>query len=154
MEASHLAPPVLARRPTSNVAGDGPVSPTGGAIAHFRPLGLREVVLGEGCELGDWQRRNSARTLPHCVEQVRISGGVRNLERVAEVAARTAARRHALLGLRRLQGREAAAWDSIRGLCGGVQEFGEEVSALIARAQRRMATSIRVPPTKDDRSAA
>ncbi len=51
-------------------------------LPRFRPLGLREVVLGEGCELGDWQRRNSARTLPHCVEQVRTSGAVRNFERV------------------------------------------------------------------------
>src|ERR1035438_163035 len=125
MEVSHLAPPVLARRPTPNVAGDGPVSPTGGAIAHFRPLGLREVVLGEGCELGDWQRRNSARTLPHCVEQVRISGGVRNLERVAEGRGQNGPHE----GMHFSDSDvykvvEAAAWDSIRGLCGGGQEIG------------------------------
>ena len=137
MEASHLAPPVLARRPTFSVVGDSPVSPTGGAIAHFRPLGLHDVVLGDGCELGDWQRRNSARTLPHCVEQVRAAGAVRNLERVAEGRGSNALHE----GMHFSDSDvykvvEAAAWDSVRGLGGGVQEFVEEVSALIARAQR------------------
>ncbi len=137
MEGRHLAPPVLTRRPTFSVASDSPVSPTGGATAHFQPLGLREVVLGESCELGDWQRRNSVRTLPHCVEQVRIAGGVRNLERAAEGRGQNGLHE----GMHFSDSDvykvvEAAAWDSIRGLCGGVQEFVEEVSALIARAQR------------------
>ena len=140
MEGSHLAPPVLARRPTCSVAGDSPVSPTGGAIAHLQPLGLREVVLEEGCELGDWQRRNSARTLPHCVEQVRTSGAVRNLERVAEGRGQNALHE----GMHFSDSDvykvvEAAAWDSVRGLCGGVQEFVEEVSVLIAPPARMAA---------------
>lgn len=138
MEGRHLAPPVLTRRPTFSVASDSPVSPTGGATAHFQPLGLREVVLGESCELGDWQRRNSVRTLPHCVEQVRIAGGVRNLERAAEGRGQNGLHE----GMHFSDSDvykvvEAAAWDSIRGLCGGVQEFVEEVSALIARSAQR-----------------
>ena len=53
---------------------DGPVCPTGAALGRLRPLGLLEVALDEGWALGDWQRRNSADTLPHCVEQVRRRG--------------------------------------------------------------------------------
>ena len=132
-----MEPPVLERRAAPNVAGDSPVSPTVGAIARFWPLGLREVALGAGCELGDWQRRNSVRTLPHCVEQVRAAGAVRNLERVAEGRGHRAPHEGMPFSDSDIyKVVEAAAWDGVRGLCAEVQEFVEEVSPLIARCQR------------------
>jgi uncharacterized protein len=116
---------------------DGPVCPTGSARGRFRPLGLEEVVLAEGCELGDWQRRNSAKTLPHCIEQLDRSGALRNLERVAE--GRTGEGPHHGLHFSDsdvYKVLEAAAWDTPRGLAAETQAFVEEASGLIARAQR------------------
>ncbi|HMK95934.1 MAG TPA: beta-L-arabinofuranosidase domain-containing protein, partial [Acidimicrobiales bacterium] len=125
--------------PTSTVAepaGLGPVSPTGAAIARFHPVGLGDVVLAGGGALGDWQRRNGARTMPHCVEQVIASGAVGNLEHVAEGAV---GRPHAGMHFSDsdvYKMLEAAAWESIRGLPQEVKEFAERAPQLLARAQR------------------
>ncbi len=129
--------PEGAARTFPGSADGGPVCPTSTALGRFWPLGLRNVVLAEGSVLGDWQLRNSARTLPHCVEQVLASGALRNLQRAAE-------RRHAGAlheGMHFSDSDiykvlEGAAWDSIRGAPAAVAGFADEATGLIERAQR------------------
>lgn len=121
-------------------AGDvvgGPAWPTQTCMGRLRPLGMGEVLLAEGHELGDWQRRNSATTIPHCIDRVIASGAVRNLERVGRVGEAKPAHE----GMRFSDSDvyktlEAVAWDSIRGLAAGVEEFVEGAITAIARAQR------------------
>ncbi len=117
---------------------EGPVSPSISATRSLRPLGLGEVTLAEGFELGDWQRRNSARTLFHCMDQLRRSGAVRNLEQVADGRADQVGHH----GLHFSDSDvykvlEASAWDSLRGSPAEVQEFVDETSDVIRRAQRQ-----------------
>ena len=117
--------------------GEGPVKPTGTAIGRLHPLGLGEIVLAAGHELGDWQRRNSTKTLPHCIDRVVASGAVRNLERVAQ--GRGGEVPHEGMHFSDsdvYKVLEAVAWDSRRGLSGGVEDFAEEGAAVVARAQR------------------
>lgn len=132
-----LSKPMPDQVPGGGRGPDGPVWPTSGAVGRLQPLGLGEVVLAEPSELGHWQVRNSTRTLPHCIQQVRASGALGNLRRVAEGA---------LDGMRH-EGMlfsdsdiykviEAAAWDSVRGVSPSVAEFVEEATAVISRAQR------------------
>jgi uncharacterized protein len=119
------------------VSIEGPVSPTSSAWGSLRPLGLLDVTLAEGFELGNWQRRNSRRTIPHCVEQVARSGAVRNLERVAD--RRPGEVQHHGLHFSDsdvYKVLEACAWDSLRGLPTDIHDFVEETSRLIERAQR------------------
>ena len=114
----------------------GPVWPTPAAMGRLSPLGLGEVVLAQGHELGDWQHRNSTRTLPHCVSHVR-SSALANLRRVAEGRDADAPHRgwhfsdsdiYKVL--------EAAAWDSVRESSEVTDEFGHQAADLMARAQR------------------
>jgi DUF1680 family protein len=115
---------------------EGPVSPTSAAVARLHPLGLSEVVLTGGGALGDWQRRNGAQTLPHCVEQARASGAISNLENVWKDGPR---RPHAGMHFSDsdvYKVLEAAAWESVRGLSGGVKEFAEQVPGLLSSVQR------------------
>ena len=119
------------------VTGEGPVRPTRMAISQLRPLGLSEVALSEDGDLGAWQQRNSTKTLPHCVEQVAASGAVRNLQRVAE--GHDGDGRHEGLHFSDsdvYKTLEAAAWDGVRGASDGVEQFIDEVSATLGRAQR------------------
>ena len=116
---------------------EGPVCPSNSARGSLRPLGLGEVTLAEGFELGDWQRRNSARTLPHCIDQVVRSGALRNLEQVAEGRAGEVPHH----GLHFSDSDvykvlEACAWDSLRGFPVETEDFVEKTSGLIGRAQR------------------
>jgi DUF1680 family protein len=60
----------------------GPVQPTSTATAALRPLPLNDVTFAPGSLLGEWQRRNATRTLPHCVSQIDASGAIDNLRRV------------------------------------------------------------------------
>ena len=122
---------------SGSLAGSGPVRPTGAALGRLLPLGLREVVLSEGSPLGEIQRRNSTKTLPHCIEQVVASGALRNLQRVAE--GRQPGSSHEGMHFSDsdvYKVLEAAAWESIRGAPAGVSAFVEEANELIARAQR------------------
>jgi hypothetical protein len=106
-------------------------------MARLRPLGLGEVVLAESGELGGWQVRNSAKTLPYCIEQVMASGAVRNLEHVAEGRSGHAPHEGMHFSDSDIyKVLEAAAWDSVRRLPDGVEQFIEDISALLARAQR------------------
>lgn len=117
--------------------GGGPVSPTSVALGRFWPLGLGEVVLAEGSAFGSWQRRNSTKTLPHCVEQVVASGAVRNLERLAEGRSGEAPHEGMHFSDSDIyKVLEAAAWDSVRGASTQVADFVAEVTGLMERAQR------------------
>jgi DUF1680 family protein len=139
METSQVAPDGLVARSVPTGPRKGPVSPTGSAIGRFSPLGLGEVVLAAGSELGSWQRRNRTQTLPHCIEQLHESGAVRNLQRVAlggysdvphEGMPFSDSDVYKVL--------EAAAWDSsTAALSDRTASFVDEASDLIARAQRQ-----------------
>jgi hypothetical protein len=116
---------------------DGPVCPTRTAWAQLSPLGLGEVTLAEGFELGDWQRRNSTRTIPHCIERVVSSGVVRNLELVAEKRAGEEPHHGLHFADSDISKTlEACSWDSLRGLPPEIEEFVDMASGLMARAQR------------------
>ena len=118
--------------------GDGPVSPTAAAMVRWRPLRLGEVVLSDECELGRWQQRNSTRTLPHCIERLYSSGAMANLERVGAGAGGTEPHRGMHFSDSDVyKVLEAVAWDSRRGLPGGVEEFAGSAVGLISRAQRQ-----------------
>jgi len=113
------------------------VWPTRSAIGSLQPLDMREVVLAEGNILGDWQRRNGAETLPHCIEQVVASGAVRNLERVAQGVRGEAAHEGPHFSDSDVyKTLEAAAWESLRGLSPEAKDFIEEAWSVISRAQR------------------
>lgn len=117
--------------------GDGPVSLTPSALGRWWPLRAQEVALAEGSTLGDWQVRNSAMTLPHCVEQVVAAGALRNLERVAQ--GRRGEGLHEGMPFSDsdvYKVLEAAAWDSLRGTSGVVAGFVTEATDVIERAQR------------------
>ena len=131
-EASGVLPKV-----SVGTAGSGPVWPTGSAIGGLHPLGVTEVALAPGHELGDWQQRNSANTLPHCIERLVTLGRVRNLESVAQGQGSAAGYE----GLHFSDSDvyktlEAAAWDRVRGPSAGVEAFFEETASVIERAQR------------------
>jgi DUF1680 family protein len=116
---------------------EGPVRPTSSAAGTLHPLGLLDVTLAEGSLLSDWQRRNSAKTIPHCIQQLVGSGAVRNLEQVADGRAGHAPHH----GLHFSDSDvykvlEACAWDSARGLPAEIEEFADSVGSIIARAQR------------------
>ncbi len=118
--------------------GKGPVSPTAMAKILWRPLGLDEVTLSGECDLGRWQQRNSARTLPHCIERLYSSGAIANLEHVANGAGGTEPHRGMHFSDSDVyKVLEAVAWDSLRGLPGGVDEFAGSAVGLIVRAQRQ-----------------
>ncbi len=122
---------------SAGAVGGGPVQPTPTAIASLQPLGVRDVTLAPGHELGDWQRRNSVRTLPHCIEQVVASGTVRNLEIVALGRGGEVAHQGLVFSDSDIyKTLEAAAWDNVRGLSAGVTGFVEEATSVMARAQR------------------
>jgi uncharacterized protein len=122
---------------SAGAVGPGPVQPTRTAIASLQPLGVGDVALAQGHELGDWQKRNSDRTLPHCVEQVVSSGTVRNLERVAQGGGSEVAHEGLVFSDSDIyKTMEAAAWDSVRGVSAGVADFVEEAASVLARAQR------------------
>ena len=112
-------------------------SRTGEVIGRLAPLALGDVVLAEGHELGDWQRRNSTRTLPHCVDKVVASGALANLERVA--AGGRGQLPHEGMHFSDsdvYKTLEAAGWDSVRGLSGEVKDFVERATTAMAQAQR------------------
>ncbi|MEV4313699.1 beta-L-arabinofuranosidase domain-containing protein [Actinocrispum sp. NPDC049592] len=59
-----------------------PVHPTPTALAELWPVALTDVRFAPGSLLGDWQERNAARTLPHCVSRLEQAGNIDNLRRV------------------------------------------------------------------------
>src|SRR5271165_1219429 len=115
----------------------GPVGPTATARSRVRPLGLGDVVLDPGSELGRFQARNSDSTIPHCIEQVQRSGAIGNLEDVAD--GRSGSRTHRGMVFSDsdvYKVLEAAAWDSLRGSSAPARDFLERASSIVARAQR------------------
>lgn len=57
-----------------------PALPVADVAAH-RPLDLRAVRLTTGT-LADWQALNAAATIPHCIDQLEVSGVIDNFRRV------------------------------------------------------------------------
>ena len=113
----------------------GPVSPTPQAIGALTPLSAGDVRLTPGGILGDWQARNAAATLPHCIDNVESSGALPNLRLAAggnggEYTGMWFTDSDVYKTL------EAAAWESARpGAAAGVGDFIELTSALLAKAQ-------------------
>ncbi|GAA4250570.1 glycoside hydrolase family 127 protein [Dactylosporangium darangshiense] len=60
----------------------GPAVPTDRAISALRPLPASAARLDRAGLLGQWQERNRAATLPHCIEQLHAHGNLDNLRRV------------------------------------------------------------------------
>ncbi|GAA4616734.1 glycoside hydrolase family 127 protein [Actinoallomurus liliacearum] len=59
------------------------MAPTAGAISALRPLPLDAVRLEPDGLLGQWQERNAAASLPHCVVRLEESGALENVRRAA-----------------------------------------------------------------------
>jgi DUF1680 family protein len=114
----------------------GPVAPTPAAVAALRPLGFDAVRLGSAGLFGDWQRRNAAATLPHCIGQLENAGNLANLRRVTGDADRP------FTGMWFADSDvyktlEAAAWQSAR-LAepdAALRAFRDSTAALLAKAQ-------------------
>jgi uncharacterized protein len=122
---------------SAGAVGGGPVEPTRAAIANVQPLGVGDVALTQGNALGDWQWRNGAKTLPHCIERVVATGALRNLELVAQGRGGEVAHQGLVFSDSDVyKTLEAAAWDSVRGLSAGVTDFVGEAASVVARAQR------------------
>jgi uncharacterized protein len=137
MERSSDAVPASPAGVPASGEGGGPVLPTGAAFGRWRPLGLREVTLAEGSALGDWQRRNTAKTIPHCTQEVAASGALRNLERVSAGDRGSGAHEGMPFSDSDIyKVLEAAAWDSVRGTSAQVAGFISESTGLMERAQR------------------
>ncbi|MFD0206546.1 MULTISPECIES: glycoside hydrolase family 127 protein [Saccharothrix] len=60
----------------------GPVRPTPTATSALRPVALDGVTFAADGFFGRWQHRNATGTLPHCVEQLEVSGALDNLRLV------------------------------------------------------------------------
>ena len=126
--------PARCPKVSAGAVGAGPVQPTRSAIASLQPLGVGEVILAQDHELGDWQRRNSAMTLPHCIERVIAQGAVRNLERVALGRGGEVAHEGLVFSDSDIyKALEAIAWDSVRGHSAGAEDFVEEAAARHSR---------------------
>ncbi|MFC6016404.1 glycoside hydrolase family 127 protein [Plantactinospora solaniradicis] len=117
-------------------ARSGPAQPTPDAVATLHPLGLDDVRLDPAGLLGQWQARNAAATLPHCVAQLREGGALDNLRRLrgdGDVGAFTGMWFSDSDVYKTL---EAAAWELARPQPGTeLRDFLESTVALLAQVQ-------------------
>jgi hypothetical protein len=113
----------------------GPVQPTAAADVALRPLRLDEVTFAADSMFGAWQRRNSARTLPHCVGQLDEFGAMDNVRRVTgEVDGEFQNMWFADSDVYKTL--EAAAWQFGRTPDdAGLREFLDTTAGLLAKAQ-------------------
>lgn len=113
----------------------GPASPTGGALAALRPLGIDAVQLDPQGLLGHWQERNAAATLPHCLRYLEGSGAVDNVRRaIGEVSGPHVGMWFSDSDIYKTL--EAAAWQLGREPAdAGLREFIDTTAELLARAQ-------------------
>jgi uncharacterized protein len=121
--------------PSQHSTRGGPAWPTAGALGVLRPLDLDAARLDPGGLLGQWQERNAAATLPHCVDQLEHSGALGNLR-----ALRSASAGHTFAGMWFADSDvyktlEAAAWQLARGDDAGLAAFVEAGGALLAQVQ-------------------
>jgi DUF1680 family protein len=105
-----------------------------------RPLSSAEVELTGGV-LRDWQRRNRSETVPHTIAQLRATGNLENLRRIADPAlgAGTLFRgRYPFLDTDVFKTLEGLAYELARGgePDGEMAAFYDEAVSLIERAQR------------------
>jgi DUF1680 family protein len=119
----------------------GPVRPTAGAIAALHPLDLDAVRLDPGGLLGQWQQRNTAATLPHCVEQLDRGGALGNLRALRPGARPAGSGEHTFTGMWFADSDvyktlEAAAWELARPQPGPeLRDFVDSTVALLAEVQ-------------------
>ncbi|WP_129789040.1 glycoside hydrolase family 127 protein [Promicromonospora panici] len=105
-------------------------------------LGGGHVVLTDGL-LGQWQRRNTDRTLPHAIDQVRASGVLDNFRRVAHATGEPFKGAYPFADTDAYKTLEAAAYELARAEAATetatetatVRAFYEETVALVAGAQ-------------------
>ncbi|MEW9531780.1 glycoside hydrolase family 127 protein [Microbispora sp. NPDC049125] len=110
----------------------GPTVPTPQAISVLRPLPTHAVRLGTGGLLGDWQDRNAAATLPHCVGRLHAYGNLDNLRRVTgDFGGPFAGYWFADTDVYKTL--EAALWELARS--GGSSEFVTGTAELLEKAQ-------------------
>jgi DUF1680 family protein len=123
---------VGARRPA---ARGGPAQPTPAAIATLHPLGLDDVTLDPAGLLGQWQARNAAATLPHCVARLDSDGAIGNLRRLrGDHDGPHAGMWFADTDVYKTV--EAAAWELARPQADGrLRDFVETTAALLAQVQ-------------------
>ncbi len=112
----------------TDAVSHGPVVPTANALGALRPLPADAVRLTSGGLLGDWQARNAAATLPHCVDQLRAHGNLTNLRRITgDAGGEFAGMWFADTDVHKTL--EAALWSST------ASAFVDEVAALLEKAQ-------------------
>ncbi|GAB3151316.1 glycoside hydrolase family 127 protein [Microbispora hainanensis] len=114
----------------------GSAAPGPGAVAALWPLSPDQARLDPGGLLGQWQRRNAADTLPHCVDNLHRAGNIGNLRAAAgEPDTAFAGMWFADSDVHKTL--EAAAWEL--GTSPGdeaLRSFVEDTVALLARAQQ------------------
>ncbi|SDN22283.1 glycoside hydrolase family 127 protein [Actinomyces ruminicola] len=98
------------------------------------PLGIDAVRISPESPLGRWQERNASRTIPHCIEQLEISGVMDNFRRViGESGAPYRGFVFADSDLYKVI--EAVAWEIARSGTHDFDAWLDEAIALIARVQ-------------------
>jgi uncharacterized protein len=95
-----------------------------------------DVTLSDGL-LGQWQRRNRARTIPHVIAQLREAGNLANLRRLVEDTGEPYRGRYPFLDTDIFKTLEGIAYEIGRGEADdGAIAFFDEAVTLIQRAQR------------------
>lgn len=101
--------------------------------AIHRPFGVGQVRLVSG-RLAQWQQRNAAATIPHCIEQIEIWGVLDNLRRVVgESGAEFRGYWFADSDLYKVI--EAVAWEIARSGTGAFDVWLDDAIALLGRVQ-------------------
>lgn len=103
-------------------------------VAAQRPLDLRAVRLSEAGTLGAWQRRNAEATIPHCIEQLEVSGVLDNFRRVVGESG-AAYRGFVFADSDLYKVVEAVAWEVARSGTSAFDGWLDEVIALVGRVQ-------------------
>jgi DUF1680 family protein len=119
---------------TSTLNSHGPIAPTANSTFAVFPLDRGRTVLAPDGFLGAWQELNAAATIPHCIEQLEVSGVMNNFRRlVGESDADFAGMRFADSDLYKVL--EAIAWEVGRSGTHEFDGFVDDAIALVARAQ-------------------
>lgn len=122
---------------TATVFGRGSAEPRPAVLAAGplgAPLGGDRVELTAGL-LGDWQRRNARRTLPHVVDRLHEAGNLDNFRRVAGATGTPFRGRYPFLDTDVYKTLEAVAYELSRREDPDVRAWYEEAVGLVAAAQ-------------------
>jgi DUF1680 family protein len=120
--------------PTLTTDRLGPVALSSSSRVAVSPFTRRTTVLGADGFLGAWQALNGSATIPHCIEQLEISGAVNNFRRlVGESDADYHGPLFADSDVYKVL--EAIAWEIGRSGTNDFTEFADLVIDLIGRVQ-------------------